>query len=265
MSNPIKHLLLAVQFFTRIPITGRLAAWVGFSPEMLRAGAGYFPAVGWIVALVACVVYWAGYVVFNPLIAAILCTIATVMLTGAFHEDGLADLVDGLGAGGDRDRMLTVMKDSRVGAFGAIALVLTLMLKIAVLEQLGSTNEFVAMSALLVAHVVTRFFPLLAIRWLPHIGNTDTSKSKPLADAITWGSIAIGVLWCVPPLVGGLLLTGVWINGWAMVACVIGFIWMLRLFQRRLGGFTGDCLGAMQQICEVAFYLGAAASLRFIP
>jgi adenosylcobinamide-GDP ribazoletransferase len=110
MPQFLRHYLLAIQFFTRIPVTGRLGDWVGFSPAMLRASAAHFPGVGWLVG--------GGVAGFTAL---------GVLMTGAFHEDGLADVADGLGGSQDRERALTIMKDSRVGAFGAIAVVLVLM------------------------------------------------------------------------------------------------------------------------------------------
>ena len=131
MSQFIRHYLLALQFFTRIPVTGRLAAWVGYSPAMLRTSAGHFPGVGVLVgALVAgfTALLLAGLPggVFAPLVAAVWGTAFGVLLTGAFHEDGLADVADGLGGSQERERALLIMKDSRVGAFGAIAVVLVL-------------------------------------------------------------------------------------------------------------------------------------------
>jgi adenosylcobinamide-GDP ribazoletransferase len=125
----VRQYLLALQFFSRVPVTGRLAAWVGFSPAMLRASAAHFPGVGWLVGGVC-----AGLAIVLPLalpqlpmsalVAAVLVTMASVVLTGAFHEDGLADVVDGLGGSPDRARALDIMKDSRIGAFGALALLL---------------------------------------------------------------------------------------------------------------------------------------------
>ncbi len=129
--NSVRHYLLAVQFFTRIPVTGRLADWVGYSPAMLRASSAHFPGVGWLVAALAAGVYAAlhfglGAQPFAPLVAAVFCTLATVLMTGGFHEDGLSDVTDGLGGSYDRERALDIMKDSRIGAFGAMALVLVL-------------------------------------------------------------------------------------------------------------------------------------------
>jgi adenosylcobinamide-GDP ribazoletransferase len=266
VSQFARHYLLAVQFFTRIPVTGPLAGWVGFSPAMLRASAAHFPGVGWLVAAVACSVYAAVALLlpasaFTPLAAAVACTIATVLLTGGFHEDGLADVTDGLGGSSQRERALQIMKDSRVGAFGAMALALALLAKVSLLAVLGSQGLAVAAAALVGAHVGSRFFPLVLVRALIHVGDADGSKSKPLADQITTPALAVAALWCVLPLG----LAG-WALGMAPVAAGVlagaaALLWMGRLFARRLQGFTGDCLGATQQVCEIAFYFGAAAAL----
>ena len=266
--NAIRHFLLAVQFFTRIPITGALAAWVGFSPAMLRASAGHFPGVGWLVGAVAASVYGLFAVLlpettFTPLVAAALSTVATVLMTGGFHEDGLADVADGLGGSYDRERALEIMKDSRVGAFGAMALVLALVTKVALVAMLGSVDADLLLigSALFAGHVVSRTLPLLLIYWLPHVGDLAASKSKPLADNISLNSLFVAFIWCFMAL--ALIL-------WAQAAInlILGFsfslialLCMYRLFKRRLQGFTGDCLGATQQVCEIAFYLGLAIAL----
>lgn len=276
----IRHYLLAVQFFTRIPVTGALAAWAGYSPAMLRASAAHFPGVGWLVGAVAAGVYalltaLLPLTVFTPLVAAALSTVATVLLTGAFHEDGLADVSDGLGGGSDAPRALEIMKDSRVGAFGALALVLVLACKLALLALLGSLDGelpaideagatlegWLVPAALFAAHVVSRGLPLLLIRVLPHVGDAAGSKSKPLADQITLGSLAVAFLWCFLTLA----LASYVLDAIALIAAcsfsVIALLWMGRMFTRRLQGFTGDCLGATQQVCEIAFYLGLAVSL----
>lgn len=276
----LRHYLLAVQFFTRIPITGALAAWTGYSPAMLRASAAHFPGIGWLVGAVAAGVY-AGLVAvlplnaFTPLVAAALSTVVTVLLTGAFHEDGLADVCDGLGGSSDASRAVDIMKDSRVGAFGALGLVLVLVCKLALLALLGSLESEVPDSAdaelaldlwllptaLFTAHVVSRGLPLLLVRLLPHVGDTATSKSKPLADQITLGSLAVAFIWCVMALALASYVLDVWALTLACSLALIALLWMGRLFSRRLQGFTGDCLGATQQVCEIAFYLGLAIGL----
>ena len=145
----IRHFLIAIQFFTRIPIDGRLADWVGFSPAMLRASAAHFPGVGWVVGGLTALVFW-GLVKVLPVqpaaswVAAVLSTAFSVWLTGAFHEDGLADTADGLGGAVSRERALDIMKDSRIGSYGAIALVLALIAKVlllGLLVQVAGANQ----------------------------------------------------------------------------------------------------------------------------
>ena len=278
MRQFIRHYLLAIQFFTRIPVTGRLAEWVGFSPAMLRASAAHFPGVGVVIGGAAAAVFALGVLLlpdttFTPLVAAAFSTVATVWLTGGFHEDGLADVADGLGGSYDRDRALEIMKDSRVGAFGAMALVLALLCKVALLALLGSVeviadteqaSDFSAWyvcAALWLGHVISRGLPLVVIRWLPHVGDTAASKSKPLADQISSSGLVIAFIWCF----GAIALASIAFNAINLiVGCVFAvaaMLGLLRFFRRRLQGFTGDCLGATQQVCEIAFYLGLAVSL----
>ncbi|WP_295855851.1 adenosylcobinamide-GDP ribazoletransferase [uncultured Xylophilus sp.] len=266
--NFVRHWLLALQFFTRIPVTGRLAAWVGFSPAMLRAAAAHFPAIGWIAAAVACGAYAGAVALWGngplvPLAAAVACTAATAWLTGAFHEDGLADVADGLGGSADRERALEIMKDSRIGSYGALALVLAVAAKVALLGVLGGHGLAAVLTALAGAQVVSRFWPLLIVRTLPHVGDTARSKSKPLADQISGGALVIAFSWCCVPLALVLLAQGALFLGASLAASGAALWWMRRGFVRRLGGFTGDCLGAVQQVCEIAFYLGAATALRW--
>jgi len=280
MSQFIRHYLLSLQFFTRIPVTGRLADWVGFSPAMLRASAGHFPGVGVLVgALVAAFTALLLFVLpptgSTPLVVAALGTALGVLLTGAFHEDGLADVFDGLGGSAERDRALVIMKDSRVGAFGAIAVMLALLCKVALLALLGAVSAPLMVAALFAAHVLSRTWPLLTIRLLPHVGDAAGSKSKPLADQISVAALLTGFIWCfialalviytqsatefvVTDLTDAGLLQALLS---AVLASFVAWAVMTRWFWRRLQGFTGDCLGATQQVCELAFYLGLAVGL----
>ncbi|MCV0440234.1 MAG: adenosylcobinamide-GDP ribazoletransferase [Hydrogenophaga sp.] len=266
MNQFFRHLLLALQFFTRIPVTGRLAGWVGFSPAMLRASAAHFPGVGWIVGGLTAVVLWGLLLLLPavpaaPWVAVIASTVFGVLLTGAFHEDGLADLADGLGGSAQRERALEIMKDSRIGSYGAIALVLALLSKVALLALLAQADAWLAVVALFAAHVSSRTVPLLVIRTLPHVGDTPQSKSKPLAESIGNGGLAAGLLWwaLAMALAVWLMPDAPWAQ--AVLGALIGLAWMWRLLQRRLQGFTGDGLGATQQVSEVLFYLGLALSL----
>jgi adenosylcobinamide-GDP ribazoletransferase len=268
----VRHYLLALQFFTRLPVKGRLAEWVGFSPQMLRASAAHFPGVGWLVGGLVTVLQlllWrylppGGY---SPLVVAAMGTAFGILLTGAFHEDGLADVADGLGGSLNRERALDIMKDSRVGAFGAIAIAMALLVKVALVAQLASMGFSVLLCVPFLAHVVSRTWPLFLNRCLPHVGDTAASKSKPLADQISFSALAVALLWCsLAWLPVGYFTSGYsGFNGGligALLASALAFAWMGRWFSRRLQGFTGDCLGATQQICELAFYLGFLLGMR---
>lgn len=263
----LRHYLLAVQFFTRLPVTGRLAAWAGWSPAMLRAASAHFPGVGWLVAAVAAGAYAALWLAlggaqgFAPLVAAAGCTIATVLFTGGFHEDGLADVADALGGASRRERALEIMKDSRIGAFGAMALALALIAKTALLAHLGSQGLAAALWALAGAHVLSRLWPLLIVRALPYVGDAATSKSKPLAEQVSTGALAVAVLWCFPPLALVYQALGACVLIASLLCSALGAAWLGWRFARRLQGFTGDCLGAAQQVGEIGFYLGAAIAL----
>lgn len=259
----LRHYLLALQFFTRVPVTGALARWVGYDPQMLRDSAGHFPGVGLLVGALGALVYGAlalllPPVAWTPLVAAILSTAATVLATGAFHEDGLADLVDGLGGASERERALAIMKDSRIGSFGAMALLLAMMAKTSLLALLGSLDWRLACAALLLAHAVSRAAPLLVIRLLPYVGDEGTSKSKPLADRIGGARLATGAVWVMIAIVLARTRLDAASVAVAAIAAGLALLWMLRLLRRRLQGFTGDALGATQQLCELACYLGIA-------
>lgn len=262
-----RHFFIALQFFTRIPVTGRLADWVGFSPAMLRASAAHFPGVGWVVGGLTAAVF-AGLLTLLPAqpaapwVAAVLCTAFSVWLTGAFHEDGLADTADGLGGAVNRERALAIMKDSRIGSYGAVALVLALLCKVAFIALLAQAGGLLlASAALFAAHVSSRLMPLFIIRTLPHVGDTPTSKSKPLAESITTAGLLAGLLWWA--LAMGLVVSLQPALHWAaaVLGALLGLAWMWRLLRRRLQGFTGDGLGATQQVCELAFYLALALAL----
>ena len=280
--RPLQDFLLALQFFTRIPVTGRVAQWAGYSPARLRSSAAHFPGVGWLVGGLAAGITWLllGYLPGGRglsagaamgvaasaswgacLVAAVLGTAASVWVTGAFHEDGLADVADGLGGSPERERALVIMKDSRVGAFGVLAIVLMLLAKVSLLALVGSVNPIALCWGLFAAHVVSRGLPLVLIRALPHVGNDATSKSKPLADSISNTSLCIALAWTL----GAFWLAGSALGGiplaWPLLGSTMALLWLWRLFWRRLQGFTGDCLGATQQLCEVAFYLGLTLSL----
>ncbi|CAN5918886.1 adenosylcobinamide-GDP ribazoletransferase [soil metagenome] len=257
MIHELRLFFVALQFFTRVQVP----RWVGFEPEWLHQSARYFPAVGLVVGLVASFVLWIGHVLFTPAVAVGLSMSASVLLTGGFHEDGWADTCDGLGGAVSRERSLAIMKDSRIGAYGAIGLVLMLGTKAAALVSLPWP---VAVPALLLAHTASRAAATALIRMLPYAGDIEHAKAKPLALRISRGGLAVAV--------GSVLLVALAIGlfdarWWPAIAsslllALIGTLASGRWLMKRLGGYTGDTLGATQQVTELLVLLAWIATLR---
>ena len=256
MKHELRLFFIALQFLTRVPAP----RWVGFEPGWLHACARHFPLVGFFVGVIAASVLWIGHGLFAPAVAVLLSMIGTVLLTGAFHEDGFADTCDALGGAVTRERALAIMKDSRIGAYGAAGLALMLGLKAATLVSLPL---MAALPAVLLAHTASRLAPVLLIRWLRYAGDVDHAKAKPLAQQVSRVDVAVAAAW-VAALVLGLLL---WQPAWrwplvsALLAATAGLLWCRRWLRKRLGGYTGDTLGATQQITEVLVLLGWLGAL----
>ena len=256
---PLLHQLrlffIALQFFTRVPIPG----WVGFDAAWLQQSSRYFPLVGVVVGAIAGAVYWAAGLLWPAPVAAILSTAATIYLTGAFHEDGFADMCDGFGGGLTRARVMEIMKDSRIGTYGAVALVLMLALKCTLLASMAPGS---ALAALLLAHPLSRLAAAALIRHLEYA--RDEGKAKPLAQHMSGAEFAIGAV-CValPALLIGATGALTWATiGAALFASATAALWLGAKCQRSIGGYTGDCLGAVQQVSEVAIYLCVLAAWR---
>lgn len=250
----LRLFFIALQFFTRLPIP----RWVGFQPEWLHHASRYFPLVGCVVAAVAAAVYLLAALVLPAPLAAVLSTAASIYVTGAFHEDGFADSCDGLGGGMTRERVLEIMKDSRIGAYGAIGIVCMLGVKCTALALLPPAS---AIAALFVAHPLSRLAATSLI-WRMEYARAE-GKAKPLAQEMTRSEFVIAALTALLPgavLVASGLLT-LTVLGACLLAAAMSALWLARKFQARLQGYTGDCLGAVQQMAEVAIYLVVVASL----
>ena len=232
---------IALGFLSRIPIP----RWIEFSQDNLNRASRYFPLVGWLIGLICALVYLAGSQIFSTEIAVLLSMIFGVFLTGCFHEDGLADTCDGLGGGWTVRQKLQIMKDSRIGTYGAIGLWSILTLKFASLTQLN--NPFIA---ILIAHPLSRVMPTILTALLPYVTEESDSKVKPLAESIRMSDAVFAML------TGAAALLLVSKQAAAIVVLLIIIAILARLFLRKqIGGFTGDALGATQQVSEVGIYL----------
>ncbi|WP_201574398.1 adenosylcobinamide-GDP ribazoletransferase [Psychrobacter sp. H8-1] len=264
----IKHewilLLVAIQFLTRLPVP----PFKNYNPQWLHQSSRHFPAVGLLVGLLCAGVFWLASVLFTPLVAAVLSTVFGIKLTGAFHEDGLADSCDGLGGGLTRERTLTIMKDSRLGTYGVLGLVSALLLKISLLATMPLS---VAIVALIIGHTASRLLCISLLALLPYGGEIEHAKAKPMAQQLTplqglfssgWLLVAVVLLMVIFPNAIQQISIGQWLL--ALVLALVATDYMRRLLRRRLDGYTGDGLGATQQLSEVAIYAGLAAAIPFI-
>ena len=252
--HQVRLFFIALQFFTRLPIP----RWIGFDAGWLHQSSRYFPAVGLVVGAAAAAVYALASLLWPPAVAVLLSTIAGIYLTGAFHEDGFADTCDGLGGGVTKQRALEIMADSRIGAYGAIGIGLLLALKCTALSFLPA---HITLASLLVAHPLSRLASTALIWKLDYV--KQEGKSKPLAQRMSNAEFAIAALSVLIAL--AIALAAGWLPlhalGSGLVAVVAAAWWLARKFVRRLGGYTGDCLGAVQQLSESVFYLAILAAL----
>jgi adenosylcobinamide-GDP ribazoletransferase len=246
----LRLLLMAVQYFTRLPAP----AWVGHAQEQLNGTARYFPLIGVLVGSSGALLLWASSLILPAPLPAVLSTAFTILLTGALHEDGLADTFDGLGGGATKERALEIMKDPRLGTFGALALVLTLLIKIAALNALPLQ---LAVIVLIAGHAFSRACAITLLFAGSYAGKVEQSRARPVAQPMSSGAFVFAAVIGVLPLI--------WCGRHALAGfiCSLVLLYVLaRWFSRRLGGFTGDTLGAAQQLTEIAFYLAVLASWK---
>lgn len=249
LRRELEYFFGAIRFFTRLPVP----AWVGHSAEALNHSARWFPAVGLVVGGIGALVYLGALQLWPQQVAVLLSMAATLYATGAFHEDGLADTVDGLGGGWDKARILEIMKDSRIGSYGVVATVLALLGKFTLLAALDVT---LVPWALLAGHVLSRFCAVTLLAGMDYV-REEQSKAKPLAKRLSTGQLLFSLLFALAAL--AVLPPAKAVAGCALAA--LATIWLAAKFKRWLGGYTGDCLGATQQVAELAFYLGLLAQL----
>lgn len=254
--------LVATQFLTRVPVpygSGFQARWLS---ESLR----FFPLVGGLVGLANVTVWWVSSHWFPQPIAVGLMLAASLLITGAFHEDGFADTCDGLGGGNTRERALAIMKDSRIGAFGALGLIVLIGLKWSVFLALPTATFWLIVVA---SHVVSRWCSIGLLWALQYARADGAGKSQEFdgrlsgAQWVLSGAIGLTVV-VIPAFWPGVALSNALATAAAVgfaAAAVTAFV-AAAYFKQRIGGYTGDCLGAAQQACELMFLLGALAVLR---
>src|SRR5579872_4712301 len=245
-SSWVGDLARAGAFLTRLPLPaaeGELAS-SGWAFPLIGAGLGILTGLAYIIAL------WLG---IPPLPAAFIAVLAGVALTGALHEDGLADTMDGLYGGSDRETRLAIMRDSRSGAYGVLALLFSVSLRAASLAAIGDGGR--VMAALIAAHALARAgLPSVLAGYSPaRSDGLGAAAGRPLGMIVTW-ALAIGAVLCLAMLgfSGGLI---------ALVTAGVVMAALAALAQRKIGGYTGDTLGAVEQGGEIVILLVAASWL----
>jgi len=253
--HQLRLFFTALQFFTRLPIPG----WVGFDAAWLNQASRYFPLVGVVVAAITAGVYALAAWFLPAPVAVLLSTAAGIYSTGAFHEDGFADMCDGFGGGMTPERVLEIMKDSRIGAYGAIGIICLLGTKCATLSMLP---PLATIAALLVAHPLSRLMATSLI-WRLDYARAE-GKAKPLAQKMSTIEFLLAAVTAAIPALAMIACGWLTWNALAtgIVAALIATIWLARKFVRRIAGYTGDCLGAVQQLSEVVFYLCVLTSMH---
>ncbi|HXB25825.1 MAG TPA: adenosylcobinamide-GDP ribazoletransferase [Gemmatimonadaceae bacterium] len=219
-------------------------------PTDFGAATVYFPLIGALVGGVGAGVFWLVSIFWPTPVALVLSLTATVLVTGALHEDALADAADGFGGGSTPERVLEIMKDSRVGSYGVVALILAILLKLASLASLTRGDVVVALIA---AHTLARWSSVWLLGRYEYVG----TKGAAFAGSVTTLRLVLATV-----LALGICALALQRRAFIPVLIALGVTTVTgAYFRRRLGGVTGDCLGAANQLVELAVYLTLAAAV----
>ncbi len=252
MIKQLKLFGTAIVFFTRIPLPTN---WQDF--DNLDKASRYFPLVGWLVGGFGALIYYVSSFALPHNLSIVLSMIGTIWITGAFHEDGLADVADAFGGGWDKTRILEIMKDSRIGTYGAVALIMTLLLKFLLLYE---SPDYYIPIILISMHSISRFTAVTFMYTHNYVREDALSKAKPIVKKMEMPDLIIaGVL--------GFLPLAMFFDVWYLLLIfpvLLTKSLLARWFDKWIGGYTGDCLGTTQQITEIVFLLSGLSLWRFI-
>ncbi|RUT68908.1 adenosylcobinamide-GDP ribazoletransferase [Flavobacterium cupreum] len=264
MKKELHIFFTALMFYTRIPCPKN----IDHNPDYLNKATRYFPLIGWIVGSISFLAFYIFFLFLSAEIAVILAIIVSILTTGAFHEDGFADVCDGFGGGWTKEKILMIMKDSAIGAYGAIGLVLLFLLKFKLLSDavllFPTGDRFSVLPIFLLfvsAHALSRLAAISIIFTHEYSRDDASSKSKPIAKSNTWKEVLGAFFFGLVPLFAlsyfkyQILLV--------LLPVFITRYFLARYFQKWIDGYTGDCLGATQQVCEVIYYLSILLVWKF--
>ncbi|MFB6306606.1 MAG: adenosylcobinamide-GDP ribazoletransferase [Flavobacteriales bacterium] len=251
MKREINTFLAALMFYTRIPVSRKM------NPEHFNESGRYFTLVGTIIGTFGAGVYYLSLFVFPHLIAVLLSMASTVLLTGAMHEDGLADTFDGLGGGSDKESMLKIMKDSGIGVYGVLGLIFVLGLKAIALFNMNIQKLPLIIFC---GHTISRFAASTLLYTHEYVSDSKTSKSQQVTKRMSFLSLMISAIFGIVPL-------AIFCEPYVFLVIIPLLIFQIgvgKWFKPRIGGYTGDCAGANQQLTELLFYLSMIVLWQFI-
>jgi adenosylcobinamide-GDP ribazoletransferase len=262
MREEIKIFFTALMFYTRIPCPKN----IDHSPEYINKATRYFPLIGWIVGAISFFIFWLSSLLFDINIAVLFSLVAGVLVTGAFHEDGLADVFDGFGGGWSKSKILDIMKDSRVGAYGVIALIFLFALKFFSLSnlllQIDKINYILIALIFISYHSLSRLTAINIVFTSQYSREDESSKAKPIAKVHSYKEIVGAYVFGLIPLV--VLCIIQWKICFVIIPLTLLYFYSNHYFNKWIDGYTGDCLGAVEQIAECVCLLTFLALWKFI-
>lgn len=264
MKKELRYFWTSVMFYTRLPCPNL----PDYQSSDLNKASRYFPLIGYIVGGLSALTFLVSATLWTIEIAVLASLLIGVLITGAFHEDGLADACDGFGGGWSKTKILDIMKDSRIGTYGSVALIFLFALKFWVLHSLFSQTILLEQNALVVLlfityHALARLTAISISFVIPYSREDASSKSKPISQASSWKEVTGAFLFGLLPLLGLVFLVD-----WKVLLVLLpllGVFWYAKnYFLKWLDGYTGDCLGAVEQIAECIILLTFSALWKFL-
>jgi len=261
INRELKLFFTALSFYTRLPAPAFVhQSRTDLLPDSIR----YLPLIGWLAGVVAAVVYLLGNFLFGNALAVLFSMVATVLLTGAFHEDGFADVCDGFGGGWTKEKILDIMKDSRLGTYGVTGLILLLGIKfIATIQVTTDVNAVVILGIFMIAHSLSRFAAIMVVFRQSYARSAESKIGSAVAKGRPV-NLVIAAVFTLLPLAGLIFYTGESSIAFILIPVVLLSYYLGYYFKKWIGGYTGDCLGAVQQLTEVVVYLSLFLVWKFI-
>lgn len=262
INKELKLFFTALSFYTRLPSP---AFAQKDHTELLPDAIRYLPFIGWIAGFISAAVYLLANFLFGNALAVLFSMVATLLLTGAFHEDGFADVCDGFGGGWTKDKILDIMKDSRLGTYGVAGLILLLGIRfIAIIQVTSDVNAIVVLGIFIIAHTLSRFAAIMVAFNHSYARSSESKAGTAVAENSRVLNLMIAAGFTLLPMSALIFYTGESSIAFILIPVVLITYYLGYYFKKWIGGYTGDCLGAVQQLTEVVIYLALFLVWKFI-